>query len=816
MQTLWQDLRYGARMLLKQPGFTLIAVLTLALGIGANTAIFSFVNSLFLRPLPVPNPERVARMYAEDTQGRKFDVFSYPNYADLRDRSQTLQGLAAHSHVAASVGLGAGAENSEGEVVTGNYFHVLGVNAALGRALLPEDDQTPGAHPVVVISHAFWQRRLGADKNAVGKKLYINGHPFTVVGVMPEGFKGTYQAFAADFWAPMMMHGQVRPRGLTLDSRGWGWLSGTARLNPGVALAEAQAELDRLIKQILQESPRGNRGVVGFRLFPASALPEEFRQGASGMLGFFMVVVGLVLLAACANIAGLMLARMTARHREIAVRQSLGATRLRLVRQWLTESLLLALLGSAAGLLFALWASDGLMAIVPPDFRNFSPALRLDARVLIFTLAVSMVAGVLCGLFPALRASRADLVAALKDGGSATAGGRHRSRLQQSFVVTQVAVSLVLLVVAGLLLRSLQNSAAFDPGFKTDNLLLAQIDPRRQGYSEERGQTFYRQLTERLKSLPGVRAVTSAVVVPLGTSRESRGFIIPGHVARDGSAFISIANNTVGPDYFAAMGIPLLRGRDFDERDAQTLARPVAVINETMARRFWPKGDAVGQSIQTRVNGPAIEIVGVVRDIKYYTLAEEPMPYVYASAAQFYAPDVTMHIRTAGDPKALMRAAQKEIESLDPNLAITDFTTFAELRQAPLFPGRAMAIVSSLFGLLALLLAAVGIYGVTSYTVGQRTREVGVRIALGAQRGDILRLIIGQSVMITLIGVGVGLVAALALTRFLSSLLFSVSATDPLTFVTIAFLLTSVALLACWIPARRATKVDPMIAIRHE
>jgi len=816
MDALWQDLRFGLRMLLKNPGFTLVAVITLALGIGANSAIFSFVNALFLSPLSAPNPDRVTRLYAEDTEGRKFDVFSYPNYADLRDRSQTLQALAAHRQVAASVGIGAGAENTEGELVTGNYFQALGVNAALGRALLPEDDQTPGAHPVVVISHAYWSRRLGADRSAVGKKLYINGHPFTVVGVMPEGFKGTYQAFAADFWAPLMMHAQVRPRGMTLDSRGYGWLSGTARLKPGVTLAEAQAELDRITKQILQESPRGNGNVTGFRLYPASVLPEEFRQGASGMLGFFMAVVGLVLLAACANITGLMLARMTSRHREIAVRHSLGATRLRLMRQWLTESLLLALCGSAAGLLFALWAADGLMALTPPDFGNFSPSLRLDARVLVFTLAVSVVAGLLCGLFPALRASRADLGVALKEGGSAAAGGRHGSRMQKSFVVTQVAVSLVLLVVAGLLLRSLQSTAAFDPGFKTDNLLLTQIDLRRQGYSEEQGQAFYRRLAERLKILPGVRGVTSAVVVPLGTNRESRGFIIPGHVAPNGSRFTSIANNVVGPDYFAAMGIPLLRGRDFDERDAQPGAPPVAVINETMARRFWPNGDAVGQSVQTKVNGPAIEIVGVVRDIKYYSLAEDPLPYVYASAAQYYTPDATMHIRAAGDPKALMRVARKEIESLDPNLAITGFTTFAELRQVPLFPARAMAIVSSLFGLLALLLAAVGIYGVTSFTVGQRTREIGVRIALGAERGDIFRLIVGQGLAITLIGVGVGLVAALALTRFLSSQLFGVSARDPLTFTAVALLLTFVASVACWIPARRAAKVDPMVALRTE
>src|SRR5262245_39471603 len=428
MQTFWLDLRYGARMLLRTPGFTLVAALTLALGIGANTAIFSFVNSLFLRPLAVANPDQVVRLYAEDSGGRKFDVFSYPNYADLRDRNQTLQALAAHGYTDASVGLGAGAEDTSGEVVTGNYFNLLGVNAALGRTLLPEDDLTPRASPVVVISHAFWQSRMGADKNAVGRKLYINGHPFTVVGVMPEGFKGTYQTFTADFWAPMKMQGQVRPGGSSLDDRGWGWLGGTARLKPGVTLAHAQAELDRLANQLRQEHPSENRDVTAFRLFPASELPEEFRQGASGMLKFFMAVVGLVLLAACANIAGLLLARMTARQREVAVRQSLGATRGRLIRQLLTESLLLSFSGAVAGLIFAGWFADGLMAITPPDFGNFSPAKRLDALVLLFTLAVAVVAGVLCGLFPALRASRSNLVNALKDGGLATSGGSNRDR----------------------------------------------------------------------------------------------------------------------------------------------------------------------------------------------------------------------------------------------------------------------------------------------------------------------------------------------------------------------------------------------------
>jgi predicted permease len=816
LETLLQDLRFGARMLQRNPWFTLIVALTLGLGIGANTAIFSFVNSLFLRPLAIKNPEHVMRLYAEDSRGRKFDVFSYPNYADLRDRGQTLQAFAAHSYTDASVGLGAGAEDTTGEVVTGNYFNLLGVNAALGRTLLPEDDLTPGAHPVVVISHAFWQSRLGADKNAVGRKLYINGHPFTLVGVMPEGFKGTYQAFAADFWAPLMMQDQVRPGGSSLDDRGWGWLSGTARLKPGVTLAHAQAEFDRLANQLREENPKENRAVTGFRLYAASALPERFREGASGMLKFLMAVVGLTLLATCANIAGLLLARMAVRQREVAVRLSLGATRGRLIRQFLTESLLLAFSGAVAGLLFAVWLVKGLMTLAPPDFGNLSSAQRLDARVLAFTLAVSVVAGVLCGLFPALRASRSNLVTALKEGGLATSGGRDRSRLQQAFIVAQVAVSLTLLIVAGLLLRSLQNSATFDPGFKTDNLLLARFDLLRHGYSQEQGQSFCRQLIEQLRSLPGAHAVTSATIVPLGTGRETRGFRIPGHVQPNGDSFISIGHNNVGPHYFATMGIPILRGRDFDARDAQPGAQSVAIINETMARRFWPDADAVGKSIQPGGNRPPMEIIGVARDIKYYSLAEEPQPYVYTSAAQLYTPYLTLHMRTTGDTKTRADTLRKEVERLDPNVAITKLTTFAELRQTPLFPSRAMAIVSSLFGSLALLLAAVGIYGITSYMVGQRMREVGIRIALGAERGDILRLIVGQSLGSALAGIGVGLAAALALTRLLSSQLFGVSAHDPLTFAAVALLLTLVALLACWIPARRATKVDPLVALRHE
>jgi predicted permease len=815
MDSLLQDVRYAVRMLIKRPGFTLIVVLTLALGIGANTAIFSFMNSLFLRPLSFTEPDRLVRLYGVDADGRRFDVFSYANYADLRDRSQSFAGLAAHQHVSVNLSTGAGAENVQGEIVTGNYFEMLGAQAMAGRPLLDEDDSAAGAHPVVVISHGLWQTRFGASPNAIGAKIYLNGHPFTIVGVMPEEFRGAYQAIAADFWAPMMMHDQVRPRGTPLTERGWGWLNGTARLKAGVTREQAQAEVDQIAGRLEQEYPRINKG-QRFELLQASALPEQFRESVSGVLGFFMAVVLLVLLVACANIASLLLSRVMARRPELAIRQSLGATRGRLMRQWLTESLLLSCLGGAAGLLIAIWMGEGLMSLVPSDFGEFSPKLPLDGRVLGFTFIVSLLTGVGCGLLPALRASKTDVVSALKEGSATAAGSALGTRLQQLFVVAQMAVCSVLLIVAGLLLRSLRESALFNPGFNSDNLLLATVDLSRNGYSEARGHAFYSQLTERLKSRPGARGATFAIVVPLGLSRETRGFIIPGQEPPPGKTYFSLNANVVGPEYFETMGIELLSGRGFDARDGEAGARPVVVINETMARRFWPGQDPVGRSVQMKKDGPPIEIIGVARDIKYYSLGEEPLPYLYGSFSQFYSPSVTLHVRTAGDPRLMARALKEEVEGLDPNVAVTGVTTLAELRQSSLFASWLMAMVSTLFGLLAVGLTALGLYGILSYSVSLRRREVGIRMALGAQAGDIFKLIVRQGLTITLAGIGVGMAGSLAVTRFLSSMLFGVSAADPLTFAAIAALLMAVAFVACFLPARRATSVDPIIALRHE
>ena len=811
---MFQDLRYGARMLLKHPGFAAVAILTLALGIGANTAIFTVTNALFLRPFPAPEPDRLVRLYGGEAGSAKFDVFSYPNYADLRDRSQSLASLAAHQYVSVSLSTGGAAEEARGELATGNYFTVLGISAAMGRTLLPTDDQTPGAHPVVVISHGLWQRRFGGSTDVIEKKVYFNGHPFTIIGVMPEGFRGSYDAFTADFWAPIMMHEQVRPRGTQLSQRGWGWLNATGRLKPQVTLAQANAEISRLAQQLEKDYPRNNRG-LRFQLLPASAMPEMYRAGMSKALGFLLLIVSLVLLVACANIASLLLSRVMSRRRETAIRQALGAGRMRIARQWLTESMLLAMLGGGVGLLFAVWGKKALLTLVPPEMTNFAPALSLDGKVLAFAFLITLLTGIIFGLIPAWSAGKTDVNSVLKEEGALASSSARRSRFFSFFVVTQIAVSLLLLVVAGLLLRSFRESAAFDLGFKTDNMLLASVDLRRHGYNEERGREFYHQLTQRLKALPGVSAVTMATTVPLDGNRDSVSYRIPGHQPPAGKTGFSIAYNVVGADYCATMGIPVLQGRDFNEQDVQPTAKPVIVINETMARRFWPGENPVGRSIELDGGGPSLEIIGVARDIKYFSLGEEPRPYIYGSFAQAYSSSRILQLRATSNPKGLLRAVQQEVERLDSNVALLNQMTFDELRQQPLFPIRALAAISTLFGLLALLLTTLGIYGVVSYAVNQRTREIGIRLALGAAPSTIFKLIVGQGLILTAIGLGIGVAAAMALTRMLSSLLFGVTTTDPLTFVGVALLLALVALLASYLPARRAMKVDPMNALRQ-
>ncbi len=812
MSSFLQDLKYALRMLAKSPGFTAIAVLTLALGIGANTAIFSYANGLFLRPLPVESPEQVVRIHGR-TEERRFDTLSYPTYVDIRDQARSFRAVAAHQQVDVDLGAESAVVNAHGELVTGNYFTMLGVRAALGRTLQPADDLTEGAHPVVVISDGLWKRHFGGAAGVVGQTVHINRLPFAVIGVMPESFRGTYVAMPADFWAPIMMYQQVRPRGISIQRRGWGWLYSTGRLAPGVTQAQAQAELDGLAAQWQGQKLLDRRD--GFELFAAHSLPESFYSGARQTLGLFQIVAGLVLLVACGNIASVLLARVTARRREMAIRQSLGASRGRLVRQWLVESLVLAALGGLLGLVAAFWVGDALLLLVPPDFSEFAPTAPLDARVLLFTSLVALGTGIFFGILPALRASSASPAGPAREE-SGAAGSAGKTRLFGVFVAGQVAVSLLLLIGAGLLLRTLANAQAFHPGFDPAGLVVAKVNLQRPGYDQARGREFVRQALERLRRLPGAEQPTFAMLLPLGMSEETSGFRIPGHTGRDGSPYISLDNNIVGPGYFRAMGIPLLLGRDFTERDAQAGATPAVVINETMARRFWPKESAVGKTIIYGSQGPTLEVIGVARDINYYSLGEEPRPYVYGSYAQLYTPSITFQARATTDPAALARAMTSELAAVDPAIALGKAITFEELRRLPLFPQRAIAWVTTVFGGLALLLTVIGLYGILSYSVTQRTREIGIRLALGARPASISTLVVRRGLQWVAWGAALGWVAAFAGMRFLTQLLFGVQPLDPLTYVAAALLIAAVALVACWIPARRAARVDPMVALRYE
>jgi predicted permease len=812
METLWQDIRYGLRTLARNPGFTAVAILSLALGIGGNATVYSWVQSVLLHPLPgIADSERVVAVETRMPDGA-LHTSSYPDYRDFRDQNKSFSGLIGVEliPVNASFSNDESPERIWGEIVTGNFFNVLGVHADVGRTFLPEEDQALNAHPVVILSYALWQNRFGGDPQVIGKTVSFNQHPFTVIGVAPRQFQGAIVGISASFWVPMAMQPEALP-GADLEIRAPTFVHILGRLKPGVGIEQAQAELNTIARRLEQEYPRSNKG-VGVELNPLWKAHYGAQSILRPVLIFLTIVVVLVLLIACANVANLLLARAIVRQKEIAIRSALGASRSRLIRQFLSESVLLSLWGGMGGVFLALWSANSLSFFFPPTHFPVGLILGVNSRVLWFSFALSLVTGVVFGLVPALQISRPNVNASLKEGGHTShAAGRHG--LRNLLVVSEMMLALVLLTGAGLLVRSLRNARTTSPGFDVNKVLLTALDLRANGYTDSQSATFFEQLRQRLQALPGVQSVSYERWVPLWFY--GRGYTRPfieGYTPAP-NEFMGIDYNVVGPEYFKTVKIPLLRGRDFTEQDRAD-APQVAIINETMAHRYWHGQDPLGRRI--RRGDRWITIVGVVKDIKYHSMNEDPEAFLYFPMSQEGGTDANVLVRTAGDPAALLPAVRHEILALDPHVTVLEAADLSGLLSVSLFAYRAAAMLASVLGVLGLLLATIGIYGVLSYSVSQRTREIGVRVALGARPRDILVLVVGQGMRLAVAGVLIGILVALAATRVMASLLFGVSATDPVTFIAVTLLLSAVALAACWVPARRAMRVDPIVALRYE
>ncbi|HEX8775435.1 MAG TPA: ABC transporter permease [Pyrinomonadaceae bacterium] len=832
---LWQDVRYGVRMLIKRPGFTLIAVAILALGIGANTAIFSLINATLWRQLPVSEPESLVYVHSGNPNN-PYSNASYPDYVEFRDQNQVFAGLAAWAGISASINSNDQTDLIVGAIVSGNFFDLIGVRAALGRAITNEDDRTPGAHPVVVLGHGLWQRRFGGSAGVIGQQISLNGQSFTIIGVLPNDYRSAFPNRVDDFYVPMMMQAVMRPprAGYSgemnpdlLKVRRNRWLSLIGRLKPGVTMEQAQAALVPITKQQGELYPDTNRNRI-LTLTRVSDGDPESRSQLRSVASLLLTVVGIVLLIACANVANLLLARASARRKEIAVRLALGARRARLVRQLLTESLLLSLLGGAAGLLLAVWAVDALKgAPPPPGVLPVSLDFSLDGRVLIFTLALSAVTGIVFGIIPALQASRPDLVSTLKNDSPTLNHNHWRFNLRNGLVITQVALSFMLLIGAGLFLRSLWQAQAIRTGFDETKLLTAPLSINLLRYTRAQGREFYRQVVERVEALPGVESASLTRVVPLSGGSSIRGMVIEGRTGPN-SNFRSEGGNpsaggenelslsVVGPKYFQTVGISLLAGRDFNEQDTED--KPgVLIVNETFAKRHFGGQDALGKRLSLEgEKGPWREIIGIARDSKYVTLGEAATPFAYLPLSQNHETGMTLLVRASNEPAGLALAVRQAVQSIERNLPVTNIRTMSEQIGNSLYAARMGAVLIAVFGGLALLLAAVGLYGVMAYAVSQRTREIGIRMALGARTTDVLGLVLREGMTLVAIGAALGLIGALIGTRLLVSFLYGISPVDAATFIVTAIVLSVVAFVANFIPARRAMKVDPMVALRYE
>jgi putative ABC transport system permease protein len=816
MEKLLQDLRYGLRGLLRRPAFTAVALLSLGLGIGANTAIFTLLAAVFLQPLPVADVSRLVVVFTLSSDYPGYNAVSQPNLADYRDLSGVFSDLAIVAPVTLSLSGGTRPEQLDGQLVSARYLDMLGVKPALGRNFLREEDRI--ARPVVILSHALWRRRFGGDPGIVGRVIRLNNHELAVVGVTPAGFYGTNFVTRSDFWVPAGLYREILPQ---FHSSLWNvrrslLFGGEGRLRPGVSLHQAQAALQALSAHLAQEYPDANhnRSAVLVPLGQALISPNN-RQGYVQAGGLLVTMVGLVLLIACANLANLLLVRASGRRQEIAIRLALGGRRSDLVRQLLAESVLLALGAGAAGLLLAVWAF-GLMSSVHTPYLPAGLALGLDGRALAFTLALSLATTLLFGLVPALLASRPDLVPALKN---ETAEARRQGLLRHLglrhlLIVGQVGLSVVALAGAVLFLLSLRNSQRTDPGFERGHLAVLSFDLDSLGLDEARGRQFLLQVTEQVAALPGVRSAAVGENLVLADQGTGHVLLVDSPAAPADRRVVALSNS-VGPAYFATLGIPILRGRALDAGD-RAGTRPVVVINDAMARRFWPAASPIGKRFTILPSKQVLEIVGVARDVKYNSLGEEPQPYIYQPEEQAYKPAVTLHVRTQGAPATVLAAVRRRVQAMAPEMPLTRVKTMPALIHELLWAPQVCAVLLTLFGAVALILVVIGIYSVIAHSIAQRQREIGIRMALGARRADVVGLFLRQGIQAVAVGLACGLAAALFAADAVADLLYGVDPRSPLVFAAITLLLAVVALIANYIPTRRATAVSPLTVIRAQ
>ena len=830
MNAIWRDIRHASRALRKNPAFVLIVVLTLGLGIGANTAIFSLMDQVLLRSLPIHDPGSLVLLDGPGAfMGRSFNnkTFSYPMYKDFRDRGgEVFSGVIARFPTSMTVVWRGQSERANGELVSGNYFEVLGVRPAIGRVFNAADDQTPGGHPIALLSYGYWMRRFGGDPGVLHQSITVNGHPLTIVGVTVQGFTGLQVGQVSDVMAPMMMKAQMTPTWNDLDNRRSRWLNVFARLKPGVSRTQADAAMNVIYRQInAQEIQAIPNPSPSFRqrftskhldVLPGARGLSDLRTQFSTPLIVLMSMVGLVLLIACANVANLMLARTTARQKEIALRLALGAGRARIVRQHLVESSLLAMAGAVLGLLLATWTGGLLLAALPGDQASSNLSADPDLRVTLFALALGILTAVIFGVAPALAATRATVTSALKEEAGAVAGGGRQARLRRLLVVGQVAMSMLLLAGAGLFARSLYNLKSIDPGFQVEHLIAFSVDPSLSGYDATSAVSLYERMQNELSAVPAVRTVSMSETGTLSGNDWSMTIRVEGYQAKEGED-LNPSVDGVGPRYFATMGIPVLAGREFTDGDTKG-APKVAIVNETMAKYFFGKDNPIGRRFGIgRSSATDIEIVGVVKDVRSLQLRNQAPRFVYLPYRQDESlTQLTFYVRSAQDGPTTATAVRQAVQRLDPNLPIFDLKSMEAQLDESLFIERMVAVLSVAFGALATLLAALGLYGVMSYAVARRTREIGIRMALGAERRRVLWLVLREVAVLAASGIVGGLLVAIWLTRQVQSQLFGLSPTDPLTIGGAMVLLAVIAVIAGYVPARRATAIDPMVALRSE